>query len=176
MLEWLAPVYVFFMAPWFVFMLFFSVLWMEYEEHTKSSILFQGLILFIMYKLSGLVIPTNCIWYSIAAFIPLGLGWATFRWSRYVNYKVDKFKERQRSNYFDGHRSDAEPEYKATVNYKIDMRNQIPLITGWVFSWPLGWVAHLLGDLINLVQTLIKKYFRGVFDRISAKARKRLED
>lgn len=155
---------------WVVVPLVIFVLWLEYDNSTKSSITFQFILMYILYNILELDLAWTTIALAAGAYVPIGLGWSAFRWSRYVNYVVDKFEENS------SHLTPTEiSRSKQRSIDNIQMVNQVPMITAWVFSWPLGFVAYFIRDVIVTVELMIKKYFKGVYNRITAKAQARLD-
>jgi hypothetical protein len=41
-----------------------------------------------------------------------------------------------------------------------------PSITAWVMIWPFSLIENFVGDIINAIQALVKKVFRGIYYKI----------
>jgi hypothetical protein len=39
-------------------------------------------------------------------------------------------------------------------------------ITAWILIWPFSLTENLCGDIIHFIETLVKKVFKGVYNRI----------
>jgi hypothetical protein len=42
----------------------------------------------------------------------------------------------------------------------------LPTITAWITIWPFSLVENFVGDIINFIQDLVQKVFRGIYHKI----------
>lgn len=124
------------------------------SEHNKSSgwaifwLVLAGVVAFIAFN-----VPLMVLGLAAAAYIAVGLVWSFWRYKRYVNEMVTQHRA-----------SDART--KEDVLRKIHPKNMLGTITSWIIVWPFSFVASIVGDLINFIQSLVSKFFRGVYFRI----------
>jgi hypothetical protein len=77
--------------------------------------------------------------------------WSFYRYKRFIVAKVEHFRE---------------------MNYHLEKLSQyhpsmmLDTITCWIIIWPFSLIENLCGDIINFVETLVKKVFKGVYNRI----------
>lgn len=86
-------------------------------------------------------------------YILLGLVWSFYRYKRHANKVVEEYKNR----------SDSDKE-RALKN--LHPTNMLSTITAWIIIWPYSFIENFVGDIINAIQLLVQKIFRGVYHRI----------
>lgn len=143
----------------------------ERGEHYITEIFVMATLATIAYFMIGESVPANYVWYSLAAYVPVGLVWSMYRWKRYVDKKVDWYNY-QVSN--GGYSDRAYIDLKDRLGQDIDVKEQVSRVTGWVLAWPISVLDNVLGDLVETVKRLITVYFRSVYDRIADNASKRI--
>lgn len=124
-------------------------------EHNEA----HGWTVFALIIIAGMAFfMFNLTWTQIgivaAAWIPVGLIWSFWRWKRHVSNTVRKVRNEELS--IDRGKRDIMPS------------GNVDKITYWVLAWPFSLVEMLLGDIIDIVQSMIRSVFRGTYARISA--------
>ena len=90
-----------------------------------------------------------------AAYLVIGVVWSFYRYKRFIVSMVEHLRE---------------------MNYKLESISQyhptkmLDTITAWIIIWPFSLLENLCGDIINGIETLVKKVFKGVYNRIYEKA------
>lgn len=87
------------------------------------------------------------------AYIVIGLLWSFWRYKRHVAKMIEEHKG-----------SDA--NHKERVLRSLHPKEMLGTITAWIVVWPFSLVENLVGDIINFIQELVTKFFRGVYMRI----------
>ena len=87
------------------------------------------------------------------AWLAIGLVWSFWRYKRHAAKVVEENR-------------DAPAGVKERVLRDLHPRAMLPTITAWIMIWPFSMVENIVGDLINLVQTLVTKFFRGIYHSI----------
>jgi hypothetical protein len=91
--------------------------------------------------------------YGAVAYIAIGLVWSWYRYGRHADTVVEKFK-------------DALDSEKKRALELLHPTAMLSTITSWIMAWPFSFVENVIGDLINAIQSLVTKFFRGVYHRI----------
>lgn len=87
------------------------------------------------------------------AYIGIGLVWSWYRYKRHA------------TNVVAAHR-DATPSQKERALAALHPKAMLSTITAWIMIWPFSMVENVIGDIINTIQLLVTKFFRGVYHRI----------
>jgi hypothetical protein len=87
------------------------------------------------------------------AYIVIGLVWSFYRYKRHADTVV---KENR----------DATPSQKERALAQLHPKAMLSTITAWIVVWPFSMVENIVGDLINTIQLLVTKFFRGVYHRV----------
>jgi len=98
-------------------------------------------------------IPLMTIALGALAYIVIGLVWSFYRYKRHAIKVVEQYKDRELSS-----KSDALRDLHPTA--------MLSTITAWILIWPFSMVENVIGDIINSVQLLVTKVFRGLYYRI----------
>jgi hypothetical protein len=106
-------------------------------------------------------IPLLTIAYYSAGYFAIGLVWSFWRYKRYVEVAVNDYNK----NPFGG-RGSSSPGYKESLIESLKPSNQWQTIMAWIFIWPFSAVENLTADLIRVIEMVVKKFFRGVYNRI----------
>jgi hypothetical protein len=101
------------------------------------------------------VFSVSLMWLAIGAvgYIVIGLIWSFWRYKRQAQKVVAANKNESASN-------------KERALRELHPRMMLGTITAWIFIWPFSMVENVAGDIINFVQDLVVKYFRGIYHRI----------
>lgn len=143
-----------FIAGWAVVillvLLFFGIL----SEHNDSSgwsvffMLIAGAVVYMAFSVSWMMLAV----YSVA-YIVIGLFWSFWRYKRHAAKVVEQHKN-----------SDA--RQKEFALQRLHPKAMLGTITAWIMVWPFNFIQNMLGDLITAIQSLVTKFFRGIYHRI----------
>lgn len=97
-----------------------------------------------------------------AAYIPIGIVWSIFRFRRFCDFVV---AETKRTN---GNRDAAKR--------KVEMSNNMDNIVYWAAAWPFSFLSSILGDLIDVMDSLIRNLFGKTFAKISQAAQGKIDN
>lgn len=98
-------------------------------------------------------VPMTTILIGGAGYIVFGLIYSFFRYKRHANKIVETFKNDS-------------PERKERALYALHPKQMLPTITAWIIIWPFSFVENFVGDIINAIQMLVTKFFRGVYHKV----------
>jgi hypothetical protein len=124
-------------------------IWCEYSESRGFAVfwaLVASVLAFFYFKMSLIDIAI----YS-GAYLVVGVIWSFYRYKRFIVAKLEQLK---------------------TINHQIhqvsDYRpnHMLDTITAWIIIWPFSLIENLCGDIINGIEMLVKKVFKGVYHRI----------
>jgi hypothetical protein len=136
--------------PALIALLFFGVLF----EHNgaRGWAVFTALVVaavaYFFFSVSLLTIGIG-----VASYIAFGLVWSFWRYKREAQLVVEANKAE----------SIQTREYALR---RLHPRNMWPSITAWVMIWPFSLIENFVGDIINAIQALVKKVFRGIYYKI----------
>jgi hypothetical protein len=85
------------------------------------------------------------------AYLVAGVVWSFYRYKRFIVAKVESMGEMN-------HRFEKIEQYHPS--------KMLDTITAWIIIWPFSLLDNLCGDIINGIETLVKKVFKGVYNRI----------
>jgi len=143
-----------FIAGWAVFILAELFLFGILAEHTESSgwaIFFMILavaVAFFTFSFSWLTLALGAVGYIV-----VGLLWSFWRYKRHAQKVVEANKKSTAQ----------EKEYALRA---LHPKAMLGTITAWIVIWPFSLVENLVGDIINFIQELVTKFFRGVYHKI----------
>jgi hypothetical protein len=86
-------------------------------------------------------------------YLVVGLLWSFYRYKRHASDIVEKF------------RNAAQRDRERALEL-LHPKEMLGTITAWIMIWPFSFIEHFVGDLITGIQTLVSKFFRGVYHRI----------
>jgi len=92
-------------------------------------------------------------------YVLVGLVWSFWRYKRFVETEVASIKERI-----------SNPETRRTRAEDLHPTKNLDTITAWILIWPFSAVESVVGDVINVIQTLVQKVFKGVYHKIYTSA------
>ena len=98
-------------------------------------------------------VPFMSILLGACGYIVVGLIWSFYRYKRHAMKTVEQNK-------------DAGASTKKFVLERLHPKAMLSTITAWMLIWPFSMISNVSGDLINLIQLLVTKFFRGVYYRI----------
>lgn len=123
-------------------------------EHTGSRkmAVFSGIVAAVVsYFYFG--IPLETISFYALAYLVVGLVWSFWRYRVFLNKQVGYLEQRTWRN--QAHKVEAVAQLAPT--------NNLGQITAWIIIWPFSFIECALGDVINAVQALVTKVFKGVY-------------
>lgn len=127
---------------------------LEHGGYRKSAV-FAGLVaMAISYFYYSVSLKT--IWFYLVGYVAIGLGWSFWRYRLYLAKMVENLSKRVWESQKD----------KEFAVKKLLPSNNLERITSWIIVWPFSVIEHTLGDIITMVQTLVTKFFKGVYHRI----------
>ena len=98
-------------------------------------------------------IPLMTLLVYAACYLAVGFIWSFWRYKRHAQKVVANNK-------------DALSHEKERALRNLHPRVMLSTITAWIVIWPFSMAENLVGDIINFVQELVTKFFRGVYHRI----------
>lgn len=102
-------------------------------------------------------VPLLTILIGAAVYLVVGVIWSVWRYKRHVDKVVEANKD----------------ESATTRNFvlrDLHPKAMLSTLTAWIVIWPFSFIEHVTGDLINALQALVTKVFRGVYHKIYNKA------
>lgn len=105
-------------------------------------------VAYIAFNVSLITIAIGAV-----AYVVVGLVWSFWRYKRHAAKVVE---EKRNSSAMEKERALRE----------LHPRAMLGTITAWIMIWPFSMVENIVGDLINLIQSLVTKFFRGVYHNI----------
>jgi hypothetical protein len=100
-------------------------------------------------------VPLQTIAIYAVAYGVIGTLWSFWRYKRFVEEEAEYI----RNESYDA-------ETKARRAKQLHPTQNLDTITAWIIIWPFSFVESVAGDLINFVQTLVTKVFKGVYNKI----------
>ena len=143
-----------FMAAWFVswpaLVLFF--IFGITAEHNES----RGVAIFwALVAAASAILYFNVSIFDVGiyavAYLVTGLVWSFYRYKRFIVAKIAELTE-------------FNSKMERVNNYHPS--KMLDTITAWIIIWPFSLLENLCGDIINGIETLVKKVFKGVYNRI----------
>lgn len=131
----------------------------EHNDSHKMSVflgLVAALISYFFFELTLASIALYAVGYVI-----FGLVWSVWRYKRHADNVVAR-------------NINESPSYRERALQMLHPTKMLSALTSWVLAWPFSVVGSVCGDLINLVQTLVTRVFRGAYMRIFQSAVEKL--
>jgi hypothetical protein len=101
-------------------------------------------------------------------YLVIGLIWSFYRYKRYVKTEIqqivgsDEFIAYQKNEKAYGWNRTRQQE--AIDN--LHPSKKLNLITDWIVFWPLSLINNFCSDFIDVIQTVVKKFFKSVYVKI----------
>jgi predicted membrane protein len=105
-------------------------------------------VAYISFNVSLVMLAVGAVGYIV-----VGLIWSFWRYKRHAQKVVERNKGES-----------AITRERALV--RLHPKEMLGTITAWIMIWPFSMVENLVGDILNLIQDLVRKVFRGVYHRI----------
>jgi len=136
--------------PAFIVLVFLGILF----EHNGArgwavfTALAVAAVSYFFFSVSLLTIAIGAVGYIV-----IGLIWSFWRYKRHAQKVVEAHKGKNAQ----------EKEYALRA---LHPKAMLATITAWIVIWPFSMVENVVGDVINFIQELVTKFFRGVYHRI----------
>ena len=141
-----------FMITWpaLIALLVLGILFEHNDAHGWAvfTALITAVVLYFFFSVPLLTLAIGAVVYVAA-----GLLWSFWRYKRHVADAIEEYK-------------DARPDQKARVLEYLSPKAMLSTITSWIIVWPFSMIDNLVFDIIDGIQTLVKKVFHGVYNRI----------
>lgn len=128
--------------------------------HIKTSALFAVAFGFVAHHLFRDQLPAD--WrgwaYIVIAYLLIGTVWSTFKWFRHCDRVTFKLSEDIK-----GMPSPAREDYKRGAQKRIQPSNNLDKLTSWIALWPFSISGTLLADAYRIIDTIVTRYFKGVY-------------
>lgn len=98
-------------------------------------------------------VPLTTLLIGAGAYLAFGLVWSFYRYKRHAMLVVAQNKT-------------ADALTRENALYRLHPKNMLSTITAWIVIWPFSAIENVAGDIINSIQLLVTKFFRGVYFRI----------
>jgi hypothetical protein len=131
--------------PALVVFFVFSV-WSEHKE-SRGLAVFWALVAVVSSYFYFNVSLLDIAIYSVI-YVVIGVVWSFYRYKRFIVAKVEELSIT-----------------KSTAIYYHPTK-MLDTITAWIIIWPISLTENLCSDIINGVETLVKKVFKSVYIRI----------
>lgn len=119
--------------------------------------------LFAAFVIWGIVSPSWVIvLIGMLAYVPIGLFWSYWRWRRHCSSIVRKVED----NDID----------KREARGYLDPKTRYKDIASWVIAWPFSIVEAALGDFIDVINVLVRKWFKNMYAKVSASALREIDE
>jgi len=160
---------------WFIIPAIVVAIFLERADSPKWAIT----LTLIASAAAAVIYDVSLTQYSIFAGIYLVCGflWSFVRWGRFTKYEAERQRRELEQNiksYATGAPGYTEDDLRAKARQRLiqtlTATYQWGRITQWVFIWPVSFINHFAGDLIDMVQGTIKAIAGQTYNRISAKA------
>ncbi len=125
----------------------------EYFECTKFSAFIS------LFFVASLLLITGLTPFLLLMYIPIGITFAIWRWKIWTERKTE-FWSSKWNEY-------KEENVRIRLVADVNLKKNIGRVVGWVFSWPLAFVQHVVGDLIHSIKNFILNNLGGVFGKYS---------
>jgi membrane protein implicated in regulation of membrane protease activity len=94
------------------------------------------------------------LWW-VASYVAIGLVWSFWRYHRHVSDEAEDIRN-----------SSSTGVYLTAKIEALAPGKNVDLITYWIIIWPFSAIESVVGDVINVVQSLVTKVFRSVYAKI----------
>lgn len=104
-------------------------------------------------------VTLQAILYWALAYLAIGLVWSFWRYNVYAKETVKWIKTLQVPDKFS-------ESYRQTHIDNLAPSKNLDRITAWIIIWPFSAIENILGDVINAIQSLVTRVFKGVYSKI----------
>ena len=170
----------FLLGAWFsYYFIFGAAFWIILLCHWESEgwgIFFLPFLCMAIFTVFALDVKT--VGYIAAAYIPVGIGWSLYRWSRHCKKQFEKYKPSMEKYAHSEDRHDIS-RYNDAVGYLKDCtnpRSYVDRIVYWILLFPFSMLSNLVADLIDFVTTFVKEYLISLYEGIAGKYTKQFPE
>jgi hypothetical protein len=100
-------------------------------------------------------VPLTSVAICSVGYVCFGIAWSFYRYKRFIVAKMEYLRD---SNLL------VVPLEQRAMEYHPS--KMLDTITAWIIIWPFSLIENLCGDIINGIENLVKKVFKGVYNRI----------
>jgi hypothetical protein len=125
--------------------------WFEYVE-SRAWAVFTGLVVAASAYLFFNIAFMDVLVY-MGLYLLVGVLWSFWRYKRFVQKRVAIIT----------------PLSGASMDWEIKRLHpseNLSTITAWIIIWPFSMVENLCGDIIVAIEDLVRRVFKGVYNRI----------
>lgn len=128
-------------------------------EHkgARGWAVFTGIVSMIVSYFYFNVALESILYYALAYLI-VGIVWSFWRYNGYVKEQVAYIKSMSSKAF--------SADWRQTQVDNLAPTKNLDRITAWILIWPFSAVENIAGDIINAVQALVTKVFKGVYHKI----------
>ena len=112
------------------------------------SALLLAAVAYMFFSVSLMTIAIGSVVYVL-----VGLLWSFWRYKRHAQKVVEKYKGE-------------DAKLRESALRSLHPKEMLGTITAWIMIWPFSMFENIAGDIINIVQSLVTKFFRGIYFRI----------
>jgi hypothetical protein len=98
-------------------------------------------------------VPLATLALGAGAYFVIGLVWSFWRYKRHASKVVAENKG-------------ADANQKERVLRALHPKAMVSTIVAWILIWPFSIIENLIGDILNVLQLMVTKFFRGVYHRV----------
>lgn len=97
---------------------------------------------------------TDYLIIAAIGYFVIGVLWSFYRYKQFLGKKIAYFKR------------NSKPENLADLisNYTPD--REVDRLVAWILIWPVSTIAHLTGDIVLAVRSMVLGMFRGVYRKM----------
>jgi len=136
--------------------LFILGTYFEHRESRGTAVFIGILTIFTSYFFFDVSVQTIAE-YAVG-YLAVGILWSFWRYKKYVTAKVKYIKEYERD--------DMQHYYAKNLHPS----KHLDTITAWILIWPFSMMESVVGDAIDMVNSLVTNVFKSVYHKIYAKA------
>jgi hypothetical protein len=126
-------------------------IWCEHSESRGFAVfwaLVAGASAFFYFN-----VPLADIGFYALGYLVTGVLWSFYRYKRFITAKAEEY-------------AGMKTDWMDLGIQRFHPSKMLDTITAWIIIWPFSLVENLCGDIINGIETLVKRVFKGVYNRI----------
>ena len=165
-MEFLTGVFFGYIVSWpsLVILVLLSSVWVDSESYILAML--SGILgVVTAYFLFNVTLES--IGYAVAGYFAAGFIWSIWRYRRWVRTEVAEYSSRRLSDSY-------RVKYQDDELAKLAPNYQLGRLTAWVILWPFSMLGNVTSDIVHLVQTVITRFFKGIYTKIFESALKDL--
>ena len=158
MIDWVAGIFAAYLLTWPALVgLFLASILFEHSDwrgFSVTAVLVAAVSGYFMFKPPLVELALIVAGYSVA-----GIAWSFFRYKRFADAAVEEFNKGSYS-------AQNKQLCIDRLGSEIAPSRNMGKIVAWIVIWPVSLVENAARDLITTVEYVIKKFFRGVYNKI----------